>query len=225
MPIYTGSIPKIWHPSNEIPNVTIVTKGILKGRCLIARSYYIYCNLYHLSDKLGHLAYSKSFLDVLVGLDCKNTVHDLMAVQVLDRTLSRLRLIVLDNRSSQGSAEVVLLDMAFFHGALSCEELLTHIITTYRSSFVNSGLRPKTLTVRNIFSLGSPVSSFLSKLRLGLFFPFYLLSLPPLLSLRLSVLSLPRFCIGLRLFCWLPLGCLSSWFLLGRLPNFLDLSF
>lgn len=96
----------------------------------MARLYYIDCIYIDLIINFGHSAYNKSFLHVFVGLDCEDTVHDFMAVQILDRALSRLGLIVFDDSSSQGSAEVVLLDMTFFHGSLSCEQLLTHIITT-----------------------------------------------------------------------------------------------
>lgn len=70
------------------------------------------------------IEYSISFLNILVGLDCQYTVHDFVTIEVLNSTLSRLGLVVLDNSSCQSSPEVILLDMAFFHGSFSGKEFL-----------------------------------------------------------------------------------------------------
>jgi hypothetical protein len=67
-----------------------------------------------------------SFLHVLVWDDGQNAVHNLVAVQVIDSVVGTLGLVVLNDSSGRGSAEVVLLDVAFFQGSLGGEQFLTH---------------------------------------------------------------------------------------------------
>ena len=76
------------------------------------------------------LEWYRSLLDVLVGLDSQDAVHDSVAIDVGDGAGSGFRIVVFDDGRIEVPSEVILLDQALLHRSLSREKFLNRSYNT-----------------------------------------------------------------------------------------------